>query len=170
MLVDLARNDLGKIAVPGTVTVDELLVLERYSHVTHLVSHVIAQQNPGASLWDVLQAIFPCGTITGCPKIRCLDILETLEQEDRGFYTGSLGYMGSEGKNMAFNILIRSLFLKPLPNTVNTFEVCFNTGAGIVDGAVASYEYQECLKKGSAILRVLYNCEHPGAEAVNLTL
>lgn len=160
MLVDLARNDLGKVAEPGSVYVDELLVLERYSHVTHLVSNVIAMKKPELSQWDVLKALFPCGTITGCPKIRCIDKLADVEPVSRGIYTGSLGYMDNRSSAMAFNILIRSLFLKPVSDGDNTFETCFNVGAGIVDGAVAAFEYRECLRKASAILSVLYGVEY----------
>src|SRR5690606_36570690 len=91
MLVDLIRNDIGRVAVPGSVVVDEPLVLEGYSHVTHLVSNVTGMLRPNTPPWELLRTMFPGGTITGCPKIRCVDWLRRLESVPRGFYTGSLG-------------------------------------------------------------------------------
>ncbi|MEM0952404.1 MAG: anthranilate synthase component I family protein [Cyanobacteria bacterium P01_H01_bin.74] len=160
MLVDLARNDLGRVSQAGSVTVKELLVLERYSHVTHLVSHVTGQKKKQKSLWEVLQAVFPCGTITGCPKIRCINTLKQLEPVSRQVYTGGLGYINARSEAMAFNILIRTVSFKADKKSTGRYIVSANAGAGIVDGAIAAHEYKECLRKATAMLRVLKELEH----------
>jgi anthranilate/para-aminobenzoate synthase component I len=148
MLVDLHRNDLGKVTVPGTVVVDELMVLEQYSHVVHLVSNVVGQRATGCDGWDIIKAMFPGGSITGCPKIRCIQTLQHLEPVSRGPYTGSLGYMDSVSGSLDLNILIRSIFITPQA-------LSLHAGAGIVADSVAEYEYQECLKKAAILLSVL---------------
>jgi para-aminobenzoate synthetase component 1 len=164
MLVDLARNDLGRVCEPGTVQVDDLLVLERYSHVTHLVSNVAGQLKPEASGWDLIRALFPGGTITGCPKIRCVEILRAVEPVSRGFYTGSLGYLDAASQALDLNILIRSVFLRPMPDASHGGPLVYNTavhvGAGIVHDAVGAHEYRECLRKATAILQELHGLEH----------
>jgi para-aminobenzoate synthetase component 1 len=163
MLVDLARNDLGRVCQPGSVAVDEFLVLERYSHVTHLVSNVAGQLKTEAKGWDLLRSLFPGGTITGCPKIRCVELLSQLEPVSRGLYTGSLGYLDASTSALDFNILIRSVYLKPLPNPEGTdalrYNVAVHVGAGIVHDAVGPHEYRECLRKANAILNELYRLE-----------
>ncbi len=167
MLVDLARNDLGRVSEAGSVQVDELLVLERYSHVTHLVSNVTAQLRSDCTGWDLLRSIFPCGTITGCPKIRCVEILNAVEPVSRGFYTGSLGYMDAASGAMDFNILIRSLFLKSVDDTAGhdssggamRYNTAVHIGAGIVHDAVGGHEYRECLRKAAASLNELHRLE-----------
>lgn len=166
MLVDLARNDLGRVCQPGSVQVDEFLVLERYSHVTHLVSNVAGQLKAEANGWDLLQSLFPGGTITGCPKIRCVELLSQLEPVSRGWYTGSLGYLDAASPALDFNILIRSVYLKPLldPSRAGNalpmrYNVAVHVGAGIVHDAVGSSEYRECLRKANAILNELYRLE-----------
>lgn len=167
MLVDLARNDLGRVSEPGSVQVDELLVLERYSHVTHLVSNVTGQLRDNCTGWDVLRSIFPCGTITGCPKIRCVEILDAVEPVSRGFYTGSLGYMDAASGALDFNILIRSLFLKPVTGHAGhgssgeavRYNTAVHIGAGIVHDAVGAHEYRECLRKAAASLNELHRLE-----------
>lgn len=169
MLVDLARNDLGRVCEPGSVQVDELLVLERYSHVTHLVSNVSGQMRRDCTGWDLIRSMFPCGTITGCPKIRCVEILNAVEPVSRGFYTGSMGYLDAVSGAMDWNILIRSLFLTPLNmlDTITTKNnpeaVVYNTavhiGAGIVHDAVGAHEYRECLRKATASLNELFSLE-----------
>lgn len=148
MLVDLERNDLGRVSAPASVFVSELGVLEQYSHVTHLVSQVEGVWAEGASPWDVLCAMFPGGTITGCPKIRCMRILSDLEPVPRGFYTGSLGYMDDAG-NLDWNILIRSLF--GLPDG----QMAFHAGAGIVADSVGMWEHRECHRKAAAMEEAL---------------
>jgi para-aminobenzoate synthetase component 1 len=158
MLVDLARNDVGRVSDAGTVQVDDLLVLERYSHVTHLVSNVQGLLKATASPWNVIASLFPGGTITGCPKLRCIGILDAVEPVPRGFYTGSFGYVDAKTGALDLNILIRSVFLQPteLPLVYNT---AVHVGAGIVHDAVGAHEYRECLRKATAILDELYTLE-----------
>jgi len=148
MLLDLERNDIGKIAVPGTIRITESCVIERYSHVTHIVSQVEGIKASHKSTWDILEAMFPGGTITGCPKVRSMQILYETEPVPRGLYTGSLGYIDIYG-NMDFNILIRSLFHWP-GNCLH-----YHTGAGIVADSISVWEYRECLRKAEAIQKVL---------------
>lgn len=153
MLVDLLRNDLGRVSVPGTVEVDELMVLERYSHVTHLVSNVVGQLAPNNMWTDVLQAVFPGGTITGCPKIRCCEWLAEVEPVPRGFYTGSLAWVDARTNQMDSNILIRSVELTKL--NANLWTAHCHVGAGIVADSAPESEYLECLKKALAWVTVL---------------
>lgn len=160
MLVDLARNDLGRVCEPGSVQVDELMVLERYAHVTHVVSNVVGQVKPEQTQWDILTALFPGGTITGCPKIRCVNILDALEPVSRGLYTGGVGYLDAASHAMDFNIIIRSLYLKPTEQPLR-YNTAIHVGAGIVHDAVGAHEYRECLRKASALLDALYHQEHP---------
>lgn len=170
MLVDLARNDLGRVCRAASVQVREQLTLERYSHVTHLVSDVGGVLRPGADAWDALRATFPGGTITGCPKIRCVAHLHALEPTARGPYTGSLGYWDAASGRMDLNILIRTLMLRPVPDDVryNTaFQVAFSVGAGIVADSVADWEYRECLRKAAALFGALYTCQQPAAIATD---
>src|SRR5687767_10747897 len=108
MLIDLERNDLGRVCEPGSVAVSELMTLESYAHVHHIVSNVRGRLRPGAGAADVLRAVFPGGTITGCPKVRAMEIIAELEGEGRGPYTGAMGYLARDGR-MDTNILIRSL-------------------------------------------------------------
>ncbi len=163
MLVDLARNDLGRVCVPGTVTVPELLTLERYSHVTHLVSQVAGQLSPAQDSWGLLSALFPGGTITGCPKIRCMEILRETEPVLRNWYTGSLGYTGTAG--LDWNILIRSLYLQAT-KTPFVYNTAIQVGAGIVADSEGVFEYRECLRKAHAMLGVLYDYEDNRREQV----
>jgi para-aminobenzoate synthetase component 1 len=164
MLVDLARNDLGRVCGPGSVTVDELLVLERYSHVTHLVSNVVGQLCPDCTGWDALRALFPGGTITGCPKVRCVEILDAVEPVPRGFYTGSMGYLDAASGALDFNILIRSLFLQRTTDPLR-YNTAVHVGAGIVHDAVGAHEYRECLRKAEASLSELYRLEAESSKA-----
>lgn len=147
MLIDLERNDLGRVCRPGTVTVDELMVVESYAHVHHIVSNVRGELTPGASPIDAIRAVFPGGTITGCPKVRCMQIIAELEQEGRGFYTGSMGYLGRDGQ-MDLNILIRSLLLQDR-------HFSFRTGAGIVADSVPEQELMETQDKARGMLLAL---------------
>jgi para-aminobenzoate synthetase component 1 len=157
MLVDLARNDLGRVCQPGSVQVDELMTIERYSHVMHLVSNVQGRLAQGRDAFDVLAALFPGGTITGCPKIRCMKILDGLEPVPRGFYTGSMGYIDRRTGALDFNILIRSLMLAPgrAADGRLMYNAAIHAGAGIVADSVAAYEYRECHRKAQALLGVL---------------
>lgn len=143
MLVDLARNDLGKVAAIGTVAVDELMAVEDYSHVRHIVSNVTARLLPGRDALDALLALFPGGTITGVPKIRCMQILDEVEPAPRGFYTGALFYATPSGRLDA-NILIRSA-------VVAGGRVTFQTGGGIVADSDPDAEYEETLHKAEGL-------------------
>ena len=149
MLVDLERNDIGKLAKFGTVKVDEFMVVERYSHVMHLVSNVLGELKENYDSIDLLESMFPGGTITGAPKIRSMEIIEELEPTRRGFYTGSLGYIDYSG-NMDFNIIIRSLIEKE--NKVH-----FQVGAGIVYDSIPEREYKETINKGRAMILAYHN-------------
>jgi anthranilate/para-aminobenzoate synthase component I len=139
MLVDLARNDLGIVAEIGSVEVDELMVVEDYAQVRHIVSNVRARLAPGRDAIDALFALFPGGTITGVPKRRCMEILDQLEPVPRGFYTGALFYVTPQG-HLDANILIRSAVVTP-------GLVTFHTGGGIVADSDPDFEYQETLHK-----------------------
>jgi len=147
MLLDLERNDLGRVCRTGSVRVDELMVLERYSHVTHIVSNVRGELEKGRGTFDLLRATFPGGTITGVPKKRCMEIIEELEPVGRYSYTGSAGYISACG-NLDFNILIRSF---------QKFgdRITYQVGAGIVADSDPRREWQECLAKGAALQAAL---------------
>jgi anthranilate synthase component 1 len=147
MLVDLERNDLGKLCRAGTVIVDELLTVEHHPTVHHLVSNIRGQLKPQTSAGAVLKALFPGGTITGCPKLRAMQVIAELEATGRGAYTGSLGYITVDGR-MDFNILIRSLLLEP-------GRVSFRAGAGIVADSDPTTELAETRAKARGLLRAL---------------
>jgi anthranilate synthase component 1 len=144
MLIDLERNDLGRVCTAGTVEVNELMVVETYAHVHHIVSNVRGELMPEASPIDAIKAVFPGGTITGCPKVRCMEIIAELEKEGRGYYTGSMGYLGRDGR-MDLNILIRSLL-------VQDKRFSFRTGGGIVADSVAEHELRETRDKARGML------------------
>ena len=144
MLIDLERNDLGRVCIPGTVKVDELMVLESYAHVHHIVSNVRGKLKKGILPGDVIKAVFPGGTITGCPKVRCMEIIAELENEARGAYTGSMGYLNHNG-DMDINILIRTITLEN--NTLS-----FRAGAGLVADSVAQSELEETRHKARGLL------------------
>jgi len=151
MLVDLERNDLGRVAKYGTVRVPELLTVERYSHVMHLVSQVEATLADGKDALDVLAATFPGGTITGAPKIRTMEIIEELEPTRRGSYTGSIGWIDYSG-NMEFNIIIRTIAVQD--------GVChIQAGAGIVIDSVPEREFHESLNKAKALWKAVQYSE-----------
>ena len=147
MLIDLERNDLGRICVPGTIKVDEFMVLESYAHVHHIVSNIAGQLTDGILPGDVIKAVFPGGTITGCPKVRCMEIISELEHEARGAYTGSMGYLNHNG-DMDINILIRTMILEN--NTLY-----FRAGAGLVADSVAQAELEETRHKARGLLLAL---------------
>lgn len=147
MLVDLERNDLGRVSQYGTVAVDDLLVVERYSHVMHLVSSVKGQLAEGLTLYDCIRATFPGGTITGAPKVRTMEIIEELEPVRRGLYTGSIGWIGFNG-DMELNIVIRTMLCQDGNAHVQA-------GAGIVIDSNAENEYKESMKKAQALWRAL---------------
>ena len=145
MLIDLERNDLGRVCVAGSVIVDEYMVTESYAHVHHIVSNVRGRLRPEATAVDALRALFPGGTITGCPKFRCMQIIAALEQEGRGAYTGSLGWLGPDG-DADFNILIRTL-------TLQGASIELRAGAGIVADSVPERELEETRAKARGLLR-----------------
>jgi len=147
MLIDLERNDLGRVCVPGSVRVDELMSVESYAHVHHIVSNVGGELRPGTTPGEVIRAVFPGGTITGAPKVRCMQIIAELEGEGRGAYTGALGYLGRDG-DLDLNILIRSAWLAGR-------ELQFRTGAGIVVDSDAGHELDETRAKARGLLRAL---------------
>ena len=147
MLVDLERNDLGRVCKYGTVKVDELMILESYSHVWHIVSKVVGELKDDVKFIDILRACFPGGTITGCPKVRCMEIIEELEPVRRGIYTGSMGYIGYDGR-IDLNIIIRSALVK-------NGKIYFYAGAGIVADSNPEKEYEETLFKAEAIMEAL---------------
>lgn len=147
MLVDLERNDLGKVCTYGSVRVDEFMTVEQYSHVSHLVSSVTGTLQPDKSPFDLVKAVFPGGTITGVPKLRCMEIIEELEPVRRGLYTGALGYFSWSG-DLDLNILIRTLVL-----TKNNGYL--QVGAGIVADSEPDREYDETLAKAGAFFKIL---------------
>jgi anthranilate synthase component I len=144
MLVDLARNDLGRVALPGSVGVDPYRAIERYSHVMHIVSGVHGTLAPEFDAFDLFAASFPAGTLVGAPKVRAMEIIEEMEQVGRGLYGGTAGYFGTAG-DMDQAITIRTLVFAG-------DEYSFQAGGGIVADSVPAREYQEVMAK-SAILR-----------------
>lgn len=147
MLIDLERNDLGRVSDYGTVKVDEMMITEDYSHVIHIVSNVKGHFAEGKDCFDAVKAAFPGGTITGVPKVRCMEIIDELEPVRRGPYTGSLGYIGFSG-NMDLNIVIRTFVI------INNVAYV-QAGAGIVADSDPEREYFETLKKAEALIRTL---------------
>jgi anthranilate synthase component 1 len=145
MLIDLERNDLGRVCEAGSVSVDEYMVTESYAHVHHIVSNVRGTLRENATAVDALRALFPGGTITGCPKVRCMQIIAALEGEGRGAYTGSLGWLGTDG-DADFSILIRTL-------TLRDDEVELRAGAGIVADSIPELELEETRAKARGLLR-----------------
>ncbi|MDJ0582802.1 anthranilate synthase component I [Crocosphaera sp.] len=152
MLVDLERNDLGKVCQWGSVEVDELLTVERYSHVIHLVSNIKGKLRQEKTSIDLIKALFPGGTITGCPKVRCLEIIEQLEPVKRNLFYGSCGYLDYRG-NLDLNILIRTLLYTPLSPDLSS--VWGQVGAGIVADSDPEKEWFESLQKAKAQLKAL---------------
>lgn len=147
MLIDLERNDLSRVCESGSIEVTELMGIESYQHVHHIVSNVKGSLKSGVTPGQVIAAVFPGGTITGCPKVRCMQIIAELEATGRGPYTGALGYLNRNG-DMDLNILIRSLWLQG-----DTLEL--RAGAGIVSDSVAGQELQETRAKAMGLLRAL---------------
>jgi anthranilate synthase component 1 len=147
MLIDLERNDLGRVCEAGSVQVDEFMTIESYSHVHHIVSNVRGRLRADVTPGNVLAAVFPGGTITGCPKVRCMEIIAQLECAPRGAYTGSLGYLNRDG-SMDMNILIRSLQLHGRALTLRA-------GAGIVADSIPERELEETRAKARGVLRAL---------------
>jgi anthranilate synthase component 1 len=147
MLVDLGRNDVGRVCEFGSVKVDELMAVERYSHVMHLVSNVKGRLRPGLNSFDVLRACFPAGTVSGAPKVRAMEIIEELEPTRRGPYAGAVGYFSFSG-NMDTAITIRTI-------VADGTTAYIQAGAGIVADSVPANEYQESMNKAMALIRAL---------------
>ena len=147
MLVDLGRNDLGRVARPGTVSVSKYMEVERYSHVLHLVSHVEARLKPELDALDALRSVFPAGTLSGAPKVRAMQLIAAAEGERRGLYGGAVGYLGYDG-NLDTAITIRSAVLKD-------GQAHIHTGAGIVAGSVPVKEFEETEHQAAALRRAI---------------
>ena len=147
MIVDLERNDLGRVCEYGSVKVEEHAVIESYATVHHLVSTVVGELHQGRDVVDLLRASFPGGSITGAPKIRAIEIIDELEPTARSVYTGSIGYLGYNGK-YDLNIAIRTVIVKGAT-------AYFQVGGGIVADSAPEDEYQETLDKGKAIFKAL---------------
>ena len=151
MLVDLGRNDIGRVSEPGTVKVSDLMAVERYSHVMHLVTHVQGRLSHGLTAFDALRACFPAGTVTGAPKIRAMEIISELEPEKRGPYAGAIGYFSFSG-NMDMAIAIRTM--------VMTKGIAYvQAGGGIVYDSVPEREYEETMNKAQALLKAINQAE-----------
>jgi anthranilate synthase component 1 len=162
MLVDLGRNDVGRVAQPGTVSVPRLMEIERYSHVMHIVSDVIGQLRSGLRPIDALRACFPAGTLTGAPKIRAMEIIAELESDQRGPYGGAIGFFNRDG-DLETAITIRTLVLK---DGVAHIQV----GAGIVADSDPPTEYQETLNKANAVLAAVAEAERMEGRATQVKL
>ncbi|MDD5067875.1 MAG: anthranilate synthase component I family protein, partial [bacterium] len=147
MLLDLGRNDVGRVAEYGTVEVDERMIVEYYSHVMHIVSNVTGRLKAGLNAFDVLRACFPAGTVSGAPKIRAMEIIEELENTRRGLYAGGIGYFSFNG-DMDFCIAIRTIIKKGN-------QVFIQAGAGLVADSVPENEYQETLNKAQALMEAV---------------
>jgi anthranilate synthase component 1 len=147
MLIDLGRNDVGRVAQTGSVQVTERMVIERYSHVMHIVSNVTGALRPGLSAIDVLRAAFPAGTVSGAPKVRAMEIIDELEPLKRGIYAGAIGYIGWGG-NMDTAIAIRTAVIKD-------GRLHIQAGAGIVADSVPALEWEETMNKGRAMFRAV---------------
>jgi len=154
MLVDLGRNDIGRVSEPGTVKVSDLMDVERYSHVMHLVTHVQGELWHGLTALDALRACFPAGTVSGAPKIRAMEIIAELEPEKRGPYAGAVGYFSFSG-NMDMAIAIRTM--------VMTKGIAYTqAGCGIVYDSVPEREYEESMNKARALLKAVNQAENKG--------
>jgi len=150
MLVDLGRNDLGRVSTYASVKVDEFMVIERYSHVMHLVSNVVGRLKKNRDAWDALAACFPAGTVSGAPKIRAMEIIDELETVRRGPYAGAIGYFGFSG-NLDSCIIIRTIVIKDKT-------LYMQAGAGIVADSDPDREYQETVNKARALLEAVHGC------------
>ncbi len=151
MLIDLGRNDVGRIAETGSVKLTDKMVIERYSHVMHIVSNVEGRLKPGMSAMDVLRATFPAGTVSGAPKIRAMEIIDELEPVKRGVYSGAVGYLAWNG-NMDTAIAIRTAVIKE-------GQLHIQAGAGIVYDSVPEKEWEETMNKGRAVFRAVQLAE-----------
>jgi anthranilate synthase component 1 len=147
MLVDLARNDVGRVAEYGSVRVSDLMVIERYSHVMHIVSNVDGRLRPDKSAYDVMRATFPAGTVSGSPKVRAMEIINECEKSKRCAYAGAVGYFGFDG-NLDSCIALRTCVVKDGKAFVQA-------GAGVVADSDPAYEYRETVNKATGMLRAI---------------
>jgi anthranilate synthase component 1 len=150
MLIDLGRNDVGRVSEPGSVTLTENMVIERYSHVMHIVSNVTGKARLGMSAMDALRAALPAGTLSGAPKVRAMEIIDELEPVKRGVYGGAVGYLSWSG-NMDTAIAIRTVVVKD-------GEAILQAGAGIVADSVPTSEWEETLSKAEGMMRAVRMC------------
>ena len=148
MLVDLGRNDVGRVSEYGSVRVTDLMTVERYSHVLHIVSQVEGTLPPGTSALDVLRATFPAGTMTGAPKVRAMEIIDELEPERRGPYAGAVGYIAAGDRRMDLAITIRTC-------VIADGEASVQAGGGIVADSDAAMEWEETENKARAMLTAI---------------
>jgi anthranilate synthase component 1 len=160
MLIDLGRNDTGRVAEVGTVSLTDKMVVERYSHVMHIVSNVTGKLRDGMSPLDVLRATFPAGTVSGAPKIRAMEIIDELEPVKRGIYSGAVGYLSWNG-NMDTAIAIRTAVIKD-------GQLHIQAGAGVVADSVPELEWKETMNKGRAVFRAVAQAE-AGLDAADAT-
>jgi anthranilate synthase component 1 len=151
MLIDLGRNDVGRVARIGSVRVTDRMIVERYSHVMHIVSNVVGELRDGMTAIDVLRATFPAGTVSGAPKIRAMEIIDELEPVKRGVYSGAVGYIGWNG-NMDTAIAIRTAVIKD-------GQLHIQAGAGIVADSQPQLEWEETMNKGRAVFRAVAMAE-----------
>ncbi len=147
MLIDLGRNDIGRVCQTGSVRLTDKMVIERYSHVMHIVSNVTGQLRDGLSAMDVLRATFPAGTVSGAPKVRAMEIIDELEPVKRGVYAGAVGYLAWNG-NMDTAIAIRTAVIKD-----GTLHI--QAGAGVVYDSIPELEWKETMNKGRAVFRAV---------------
>ena len=147
MLVDLGRNDIGKVCKYGTVHPESLMKIKRFSHVQHIVTHVMGRLSPEKTMFDAFQAVFPAGTVSGAPKVRAMEIIDELEPEARGPYAGAIGYFSYNGC-CDFAIAIRSIFIEGNKGFVQS-------GAGIVSDSIPENEFNETEHKADAMLQAL---------------
>jgi len=151
MLVDLGRNDVGRVAAPGTVKVDSLMHTERYSHVMHIVSHVSGTLDKGKTMYDAFRSVFPAGTVSGAPKVRAMQLVNSLEPQSRGVYSGAVGHFSFSG-NMDTCIAIRTLAVKD--NVAH-----LQAGGGIVFDSEPGPEYEETMNKMRALGKAIQQAE-----------
>ena len=147
MLVDLARNDIGRVCQIGTVHAAEFMTIERYSHVMHIVSEIVGKINPDLNAFDLLRATFPAGTVSGAPKVRAMQIISEFENMQRSVYSGALGYFGFNGNHDSC-IAIRTGIIKDET-------VYLQTGAGVVSDSIPENEYQETINKAKGMLKAI---------------
>jgi anthranilate synthase component 1 len=159
MLVDLARNDVGRVSIPGSIQVSEFMEVERYSHVMHLVSNITGQLRTDMTPYEALRAGFPAGTVSGAPKIRAMQIISELEEEQRGVYAGAVGYFSHSG-NQETAIALRTMVIKD-------GRAYIQAGCGVVADSDPAAEYQESLNKAKALLRALDEAENLADERRN---